>query len=1571
MRKLTLLLLSFITSYILANAGSDVTYVYPDFTVDGIHYKISGNQATVFCKALALGENSWQQDRSSGNDYTGHVVIPPTVTYNGVEYTVTKIGNCAMQSCNGLLSVTIPPTITEIGQSAFEGSENINAVYISDLNAWLSVSYDLNWDPEFYNSVEGLPLYYAHNLYLNGEKVTQVEFPEGINRIGNAISYCDHITSVTIPSTATSIDCAAFYGCNNLKLVKSNATTPPSVTYYCYGFFDSEDITLIVPKGYHDRYANDNFWNMCDIKEDTPATGITLNYSDASIIAGHTLSLTATISPVYAVNKDVTWNTSNNTVATVDENGVVTALSAGHAVITATAASNPRKTAQVNITVTEPIIASNITLDEESITIGDNATFQLTATITPDNTTDKTVTWSTSNDAVATVDDNGLVRGVAPGEAVITASTNDGSGVTAQAHVTVIEHVYVSSVTLNTTSASIDKYNSIQLTVTVAPDNATNKAVNWSTSDDNIATVSNDGLVTGVNAGTVIITASAADGSDVTAQATITVKAGLNYTFYDNKTAHVSQYQSCEGDVVIPATVNYNNQTYKVTEIERKAFNDCHRMYSLTVGENVTSIGDDAFYGCIGLTTLVWNAVNCQYNHMEQHIDEPYALPDFAWFKYCPLSSITIGANVKSIPACLGYNQQNLTSIVIPEGVTQIGDYAFAQCSNLTTLEYNAISVNYNHYLDFNGCNLDSEFAWFKGCELTSLKIGDKVQAIPGALAVGQKLLTSVEIPNSVTRIGDSAFKGCTGLTSVVFPEGLSYLSGFNSCTGLTSVTLPANLSELGSYAFANCTGITSITLPEGLVILGEGCLENTKITSIRIPASVSGVLLNALPQGLQTLVYAARNADSMYEMAGMLDPCTNLSSLTIEEGVESLPEAFATNKTLITELVLPSTLKEMGTNTFVGCNLSFVKCNAVIPPAVKQSYYTYYNGCFDNYEIPLYIPLGAKKDYESSEEWSKFSTIYQVKGDTIAADKIFIEPKNVDLRIGETKALTPVWTPEGSTVWNVSWVSDNPDIATVDKNGVVTAISEGHAQVSVQSSFTDNIGVADVYVTRVEATSITLDATETTVKEGETVTLSATVLPENTTYKAVEWESSDIQVAMVNDGVVTGLMPGTATITATTTDGTGLQAQATITVTPRDNHFTVSNYTCTIGDSVAISLNLENKQEIAGFQTDIILPEGFSIATNQRGKLDITANQERLDEDMTLSYNVLDKNTVRIVAFSVLATPVIGHSGEVCSIKLVCDEAISEKDYILEFSNIILTETNGTRHITAPIKSIITTKPNIIMGDANNDKSVDVSDVIITANKALGKNPEVFVFDAADVNKDKSIDVSDVILIANIAIGKDINIAQAPRTGHAVDVMTVPDVELKAGGETSVNVNISNNYAFAALQMNMKLPYGVEIKKAQVTGRADGHILMSNRADDGSVGIITFAPDATDFTGNSGSIMSLTLKASADFDANGTIEFTDIRLAEGNGQQRHIDNVYAPVTTFTGINDVVDELKVYAAGHDIVIDSPCNAVAHIVFINGMTRRVDLTPGHNVCAMENDGVYMVNVNGKTFKVVIK
>jgi len=313
----------------------------------------------------------------------------------------------------------------------------------------------------------------------------------------------------------------------------------------------------------------------CNVTITAPPTGtsvasVSLNKDEITLVKGDTVTLTPTVSPANASNKNVFYVSDDITVATVDGSGKIKAVSEGFATITVYSKNNIKRNATCNVIVEGSRTAvDEVTLDPATLSLAVGGEETLTPKILPTDAYNKGVTWSSSDSSKATVDDNGTVKGVAAGTATITVTTVDG-GKTATCAVTVnASGDPVSGVTLNKTSISLAVDKSEILIATVSPTTATNKNVTWSSSNSGVAAVtaiSGYGNVTAIAAGTATITVTTTDGSK-TATCTVTVSDPSSYKAYFGK--YSGKYTSGTGSSAKTLT-----ETIEITETTLNIYDD-------------------------------------------------------------------------------------------------------------------------------------------------------------------------------------------------------------------------------------------------------------------------------------------------------------------------------------------------------------------------------------------------------------------------------------------------------------------------------------------------------------------------------------------------------------------------------------------------------------------------------------------------------------------------------------------------------------------------------------------------------------------------------------------------------------------------------------------------------------------------------------------------------------------------------------------------------------------------------------------------------------------------------------
>jgi hypothetical protein len=277
-----------------------------------------------------------------------------------------------------------------------------------------------------------------------------------------------------------------------------------------------------------------------------------------------------------------------------------------------------------------------------------------------------------------------------------------------------------------------------------------------------------------------------------------------------------------------------------VTTIGDRAFYGCTCLASIDIPNSVTSIGDDAFTGCTGLTSIKVSNGNSKYDSR----NNCNAIIESASNTLIAGCQNTIIPNsVTSIGSYSFYGCSGLTSINIPNSVTSIGNGAFLGCSRLASVTIGNSVTTIGHSA-FDGCS-----------SLASIDIPNSVTSIGSYSFNGCSGLTSIDIPNSVTSIGNSAFSYSSGLTSIVVSSGNPTYDSRNNCNaiietasntliiGCMNTVIPNSVTSIGNGAFFGCSGLTSVTIPNSVVSIGNLAFADcSSLTSIIIPNSVTSI---------------------------------------------------------------------------------------------------------------------------------------------------------------------------------------------------------------------------------------------------------------------------------------------------------------------------------------------------------------------------------------------------------------------------------------------------------------------------------------------------------------------------------------------------------------------------------------------------------------------------------------------------------------------------------------------------------------------------------------------------------
>ncbi len=389
-----------------------------------------------------------------------------------------------------------------------------------------------------------------------------------------------------------------------------------------------------------------------------------------------------------------------------------------------------------------------------------------------------------------------------------------------------------------------------------------------------------------------------------------------------------------------------------------------------------------AFWDCTGLTTLNFRADSCIYAGGN----------NYSAFRGCTnLSTINWGSNVRRIPSYLFAGLSGLTTVTIPYYISSIGDNAFKNCTGLTSVTIpNSIkniglsafygctgltSVNYNAVSCVSAGS--SSFPVFGGCtNISTFNFGSSITRIPPYLCSGLSGLTSVSIPNLVDSIGNSAFQGCSGLTSLNFNAiscsyaGLSNSNrAFPGCSNITTVNFGNRVTTIPSYLCYGFSGLTSITIPNSVTSIGGssfyGC---TGLTSITIPPSVTSIG-NAAFSGCTGLGLVEFNADSCLYMGGgttsdRVFNNTYIHTINIGNNVKYIPGYAFSGCSHIMSITIPSLVSGIGVQAFSGCSsLDNVYLYPTVPPSVGSNSFS---SSVDHFNVHC----DAYSAYYNSTQW-------------------------------------------------------------------------------------------------------------------------------------------------------------------------------------------------------------------------------------------------------------------------------------------------------------------------------------------------------------------------------------------------------------------------------------------------------------------------------------------------------------------------------------------------------------------------------------------------------------------------
>ena len=467
---------------------------------------------------------------------------------------------------------------------------------------------------------------------------------------------------------------------------------------------------------------------------------------------------------------------------------------------------------------------------------------------------------------------------------------------------------------------------------------------------------------------------------------------GIYYNIISSKPYEVEVTSSSNkytGTVSIPSSVSHKGTTYAVTRIGDYAFEECANLTSITLPESVTSIGYRAFSG------TPW------YNNLPDGVVYIGKVL-YRWKGEMPVNTTIVVPNgIASISDYAFEECANLTSITLPESVMRIGHGVFEGCTGLTsiTIPESVTSIGTNAFL---------ETPWYNNLPDGVIYIGNVLYKWKGEMPEN----TKVVVREGTTNINDEAFSGCTGLTNITLPESVTEIgyNAFSGCIGLTSISIPESVTSIGALAFSGCTGLTNISIPESVTSIGAFAFYYcTNLRSITLPESITSVGTNAfletpwyndLPNGVvyigrilykwkgempeNTKVVVREGTTSINENA--FYGCENLTSITLPKSITEIGwYAFHDCKGL-TSISLPKSVTSIGGEAFFSCtSLAIITCLAIEVPITE-------GGAFENYNATLYVPCESVEAYQQDAVFGQFTHIEGINCEATNIEKTTVE---------------------------------------------------------------------------------------------------------------------------------------------------------------------------------------------------------------------------------------------------------------------------------------------------------------------------------------------------------------------------------------------------------------------------------------------------------------------------------------------------------------------------------------------------------------------------------------------------
>ncbi len=1027
-------------------------------------------------------------------DWLTNVTIPNSVT---------SIGNAAFRSCGDLTSISIPSDVIKIDEFAFEYCGSLEKVLCLGNASKLGVSaffacssnlkiyakngligYETNGWEDYSDKI----VRYDETLKDKSVTFTSRKQTEKIALSNDVFEEIASIKSYEIEDKSiVSVDSSG-----NVTPLKNGTTNVKAVVQY----FDGTKVNLTEK-----------------IVVNVKSTGVAINPSTWSFVDKYqspTKKMAAKVQPVDTAFQDVTWKSSNTSIATVDKDGNVTAVGNGTCKIIATTTDGYNKSGSSNVTV--DIKAESINLDKTSLDITNMGVKEkIKADVSPSfSTINRPVKWSSSDTNVAKVDNDGNVTPVGNGACKIIATTADGTNLSASCDVTV---KVATGISLNVTSYKITNVSqTLALVASIKPDDLENKKVEWKSSNTGIATVDENGKVTPVGSGSCKITATTTDGTNLSASCDLVVDVKVKSISFNSTSYTITDLaQTPSFEPNITPSIASKNVTWKSSNtgiatvnskgvIKAVSNGTCKITATTTDGTNLSASMDvivDIKAKSVALDKTNLNITsNNEKNKLNVTISPIKASQKVNWKSSNEkIARVDDNGNVTAV----GNGTCKITA------TTTDGTNKTASCDVKVDIKADSISFS-----------------------STSYKITDKAQTP----SFTPKILPENTANKNVT------WKSSDTSIVTVSSSGVIKAVSNGTCKIIATTKDGTNLS-----ASIDLT----VDIKAKSVALDKTSLNITSKNSInRIVATVSPSQAN------QNVAWSSSNGkiatvDSKGRVKAVSNGTCKITATTTD----------GTNRTASCDVTVDVKFVTGISFDFNSYTITNVNQTPVFNPNITPSDAENKNVRWSSSNTKVATVSssgvikaagnGTCKITATTTDGTNLSASFNITVN-IKATKITLDKTKIELTTGkETEKITASIEPSIANK-NVKYTSSNTSIATVSSDGVVTAVGSGTCRIIATTTDGSKITASCDVTVDIKTTGMKLDKTNYTFNKAETIKINPVITPSKASKK-LTWTSSNTKVAIVSsDGKVTPVGKGTCKITATTKDGTNLSASCNIT---------------------------------------------------------------------------------------------------------------------------------------------------------------------------------------------------------------------------------------------------------------------------------------------------------------------------------------------------------------------------------------------------------------------------------------